>query len=403
MDVHNAFLHGDLEEEIYMKLPPGFKASNSEKVCRLRKSIYGLKQSPQCWFAKLTTALKEYGFEQNLSDYSLFTMDKDGTQIHVLIYVDDLVISGSTPAVMDAFKSYLSSCFHMKDLGPLKYFLGIEVARSSTGMYLCQRKYSLDLITETGLLGAHPVAFPLEANNRLALSESPCLQNPEQYCRLIGRLIYLAVTRPDLAYCVHFLAQFMKEPREDHWTAAIRVVRYLKGNPGQGIFLRADGPFHLTGWCDSDYATCPLTRKSITGYFIQLGGSPISWKTKKQKTVSRSSAKAEYRALAFLTQELIWLKRILVGLGVPHVESMTVCCDSKAAIHIATNPVFHERTKHVEIDCHFVRDEVLSKNIKLVHVDTRSQLADIFTKPLGRQAYEQFCFKLGIHDLHAPT
>lgn len=181
------------------------------------------------------------------------------------------------------------------------------------------------------------------------------------------------------------------------------MVRYIKGNPGQGIFLRAEDSFQLTGWCDSDYASCPLTRRSVTGYFIQLGGSPISWKTKKQRTVSRSSAEAEYRALAYLTQELIWLRRILVALGIPHPDSMIVRCDSKAAIHIATNPVCHERTKHVEIDCHFVRDEVISNTISLSHVDTRSQLADIFTKPLGKQEFEQFCIKLGIQDLHAPT
>ena len=187
----------------------------------------------------------------------------------------------------------------------------------------------------------------------------------------------------------------MQHRREDHWAAALRAVRYLKKSPGQGILLRADTPFQFTGWCDSDYASCSVSRKSVTGYFIQLGGSPISWKTKKQKTVSRSSAEAEYRALAFLTQEFIWLKRILAALGVKDDQSMAVCCDSKAAIHIATNPVFHERTKHVEVDCHFVRDEVLSKNIYLHHVSSVQQLAAIFTKPLGRQEYEQFCFKLG--------
>ncbi|XP_019099636.1 PREDICTED: uncharacterized protein LOC109132470 [Camelina sativa] len=403
MDVYNAFLHGDLEEEIYMKHPPGFKASDPKKVCRLRKSIYGLKQSPRCWFEKLSTALKKFGFEQSLSDYSLFTMDKDGEQLHVLVYVDDLIITGSTMTVMQAFKDYLSTCFHMKDLGPLKYFLGIEVAHSPSGMYLCQRKYALDIISDSGLLGAKPVAFPLESNNKLALSASPYLPHPAKYRRLIGRLIYLAVTRPDLAYCVHFLAQFMQKPREDHWEAALRVVKYLKNNPGQGILLRAAGSFQFTGWCDSDYSGCPLTRRSVTGYFIQLGGSPISWKTNKQKTVSRSSAEAEYRAMAHITQELIWLKRILLSLGVKHDGSMLVRCDSEAAIHIATNPVFHERTKHVEVDCHFVRNEVLTKNIRLLHVGTGSQLADILTKPLGTQDYAQFCVKLGIQDLHAPT
>lgn len=153
MDVHNAFLHGDLDEEVYMKPPPGFKAP-ANKVCRLRKSLYGLKQAPRCWFEKFSKALKAYGFKQSLSDYSLFTYKKGTTMLNVLIYVDDLIISRSTKEVTTSFKQYLSPCFHMKDLGSLKYFLGIEVARNSEGIYLCQRKYTLDIITEAGMLGA---------------------------------------------------------------------------------------------------------------------------------------------------------------------------------------------------------------------------------------------------------
>jgi len=216
MDVHNAFLHGDLHEEVYMKLPPGFEASHPNKVCRLRKALYGLKQAPRCWFQKLTTALKKYGFQQSRKDYSLFTLTRGQVRIHILIYVDDLVITGSSAKATQDFKDYLSSCFHMKDLGPLKYFLGIEVARNSTGIYICQRKYALDIIDETGLMGAKPASFPLEQNHQLALSTSPLLSDPQRYRRLIGRLIYLAVTRPDLAYCVHILALFMQEPREAH-------------------------------------------------------------------------------------------------------------------------------------------------------------------------------------------
>lgn len=235
MDVHNTFLHGDLKEEVYMKLPLGFNSTDSTKVCRLQKSLYGLKQAPRCWFAKLSTALKDYGFKQSQSDYSLFTYDTNGVQLQVLVYVDDLIITGSSAKSMIEFKGYLSSCFHMKDLGPLKYFLGIEVARNSTGIYLCQRKYTLDIITETGLLGAKPATFPLETNHKLPLSTSPLMPNPEFYRRLIGPLIYLAVTRPDLAFCVHTLAQFMQAPRQDHWTAALRVVRYLKNNPDKAF------------------------------------------------------------------------------------------------------------------------------------------------------------------------
>ncbi|XP_019083214.1 PREDICTED: uncharacterized protein LOC109125636 [Camelina sativa] len=294
MDVHNAFLHGDLEEEVYMRLPPGYQLDDKNKVCKLKKSLYGLNQAPRCWFSKLASALLSYGFDQALGDYSLFTYEKGNTRIHILIYVNDLIIGGSCPKATEEFKEYLSSCFKMKDLGALKYFLGIEVARNEWGIYLCQRKYALDIIAETGLLGSKPVEFLLEDHHTLAVSKSPLLSDPKSFRRLLGRLIYLGVTRPDLAYSVHVLAQFMKEPRQDHWDAAIRVVKYLKFDPGQGILLRSNTGFQLTGWCDADWSRCKQSRRSVTGYFVQLGDSPVSWKAKKQKTVSRSSAESEY-------------------------------------------------------------------------------------------------------------
>lgn len=224
-------------------------------------------------------------------------------QINVLVYI---VVSGNDHAAIKVFKEYLSKCFHMRDLGMLKYFLGIEVARSPTGIFLCQRKYALDIISEVGLLGAKPASFPLEHNHNLALADGAFLSRPESYRRLVGRLIYLSVTRPELSYSVHVLAQFVQQPREEHWAAALRVVRYLKRNPGQGIMLRSDCDLQLSAWCDSDWASCPLTRRSLTGWFILLGNSPISWKTKKQHTVSRSSAEAEYRSMAATTCELKW-------------------------------------------------------------------------------------------------
>ncbi|CAB79159.1 LTR retrotransposon like protein [Arabidopsis thaliana] len=403
MDVHNAFLHGDLKEEVYMKLPQGFQCDDPSKVCRLHKSLYGLKQAPRCWFSKLSSALKQYGFTQSLSDYSLFSYNNDGVFVHVLVYVDDLIISGSCPDAVAQFKSYLESCFHMKDLGLLKYFLGIEVSRNAQGFYLSQRKYVLDIISEMGLLGARPSAFPLEQNHKLSLSTSPLLSDSSRYRRLVGRLIYLAVTRPELSYSVHTLAQFMQNPRQDHWNAAIRVVRYLKSNPGQGILLSSTSTLQINGWCDSDYAACPLTRRSLTGYFVQLGDTPISWKTKKQPTISRSSAEAEYRAMAFLTQELMWLKRVLYDLGVSHVQAMRIFSDSKSAIALSVNPVQHERTKHVEVDCHFIRDAILDGIIATSFVPSHKQLADILTKALGEKEVRYFLRKLGILDVHAPT
>jgi len=239
----------------------------------------------------------------------------------ILVYVDDIILASNDSIASRTFKTYLHECFSIKDLGPLKYFLGIEVARGPQGLFLCQRKYALEIVDECGLLGAKPASFPMDANHKLAVSTSPFLQDPTRYRRLVGRLIYLTITRPDLTYAVHTLSQFMQEPREDHMDAARRIVRYLKGSAGQGILLPKDNNLQLVGYCDSDWGTCPITRRSLTGYFVTLGGAPISWKTKKQATVSRSSAEAEYRSMAFATSELLWVKGFLASMGIFHTQS----------------------------------------------------------------------------------
>ncbi|CAH9095242.1 unnamed protein product [Cuscuta europaea] len=202
----------------------------------------------------------------------------------------------------------------------------------------------------------------MEPNHRLAVTQTPLFSYPDRYRRVIGKLIYLTLTRPELSYCVHILAQFMQSPCTEHWEAVLRVLRYVKSNPGQGILLRANSELNLQGYCDSDWAACPLSRRSLTGYIVLLGGSPISWKTKKQPTVSRSSAEAEYRSMATVGCELIWLKSLLNSLGILHSRPMEFFCDNQAALHIASNPIFHERTKHIEIDCYFIRD-LLQKDV----------------------------------------
>ena len=278
-----------------MRLPPGFTHSDPRKVCRLRKSIYGLKQAPRCWFAKLSNALLKFGFLQSYSDYSLFTYTKELKEVRVLIYVDDLVLASNDLELLTKFKEYLGKCFRMKDLGKLKYFLGIEVARSEEGIFLSQRKYALDIIADTGLLGSKPVTIPLEQNHKLAGDKGPLLDDPKRYRRLVGRLVYLSITRPDLCYTIHILSQFMKASTAAQWEATLRVVRFLKGSSGQGILLRSDSILEVSIYVDADWSSCPLSRRSISAYVVLLGGSPISWKTKKKKTVSHSSAEAEYK------------------------------------------------------------------------------------------------------------
>ncbi|KAJ9554960.1 hypothetical protein OSB04_009574 [Centaurea solstitialis] len=377
LDVNNAFLHGTLDEEIYMSLPPGLRrqGESQQLVCRLHKSLYGLKQASRQWFAKFSEAIRSAGFIQSKADYSLFTKKQGKSFTALLIYVDDILITGNDSKSINDVKEYLHNHFRLKDLGALKFFLGIEISTSKRGIGMSQTKYALEIIKDVGLLGAAPAKTPMEQGTKLSDDSEP-LRDLEKYRRLIGRLIYLTVSRPDITYAVHVLSRFMHQPRKDHWNAALRVVRYLKGAP--------------------DWLGCPMTRRSTTGYCVFLGDSLISWRSKRQKTVSLSSAEAENRAMAGACCELTWLRYLLQDLGVAHEGAALLHCDNKAALHIAANPVFHERTRHIEMDCHYIRDQIQEGAVETKFVTSVNQLADVMTKPLGKDLFTSMIRKLGV-------
>lgn len=233
-DVKNAFLLGDLEEEVYMDLPPGYGIQNSfGQVCRLQKALYDLKQSPRAWFGRFTQAMKKYGYHQANSNHTLFIKCNGNKVILLIIYVDDMVVTGNDTEEIGRRQEYLSSEFEMNDLGGLKYFLGIEVARSQEGICLSQRKYTLDLLAETGMLACKPTETPIVQNHHLAIYPDQVPTNKETYRRLVGKLIYLSFTRPDIAYDVSAVSQFMHVPSEDHMAAVMRILSYLKGAPAK--------------------------------------------------------------------------------------------------------------------------------------------------------------------------
>ncbi|CAM8966871.1 unnamed protein product [Rhodiola kirilowii] len=404
LDVDNAFLHGTLEEEVYMKLPPGFykKEKAAGKVCKLIKSLYGLKQASRQWFAKFSSSLVDFGFQSSLNDYSLFTLTRGSVFLILLVYVDDVIITGNSEETISEVKQFIHEKFRIKDLGQLKFFLGLEVARSTDGIFLHQQKYALELLEEHNLTDCKPAKTPMRLKHNLSMSAATAMADPLHYRRLVGKLIYLTITRPDLAYPVHILSQFMQRPTEDHHTAALRLLRFVKAAPAQGIYFAANSDLTLSAYCDADWAACPLIRRSITGHCVLLGSCVISWKTKKQPVVSRSSAESEYRSMAAVCCELTWLARLISDMGVVVAAPVHLHCDNKAAIHIAHNPVFHERTKHVELDCHLVRSHVISKFILPLHINTNDQPADIFTKPLTREQLRYLCSKLGVSNfLHS--
>ncbi|RVX21560.1 Retrovirus-related Pol polyprotein from transposon TNT 1-94 [Vitis vinifera] len=402
LDVKNAFLNGDLEEEVYMDIPAGLETtSNFNKVCRLRKSLYGLKQSPRAWFERFTKVVKRYEFVQCQSDHTLFVKHfPEGKLAIIIVYVDDIILTSDHEEKIDLLKKLLTKEFEIKDLGNLKYFLGMEIARSKKGIAVSQRKYVLDLLNETGMLGCKPAETPMDTTVKLEESDGSAPIDKGRYQRLVGKLIYLSHTRPDISFSVSVVSQFMNNPTEKHMIAVIRILRYLKMTPGKGLFFQRTTKKEIEIFSDADWAGSVTDRRSTSGYCSFVWGNLVTWRSKKQSVVARSIAEAEFRAMAQGICEGIWLNRLLEELRVPLKYPMVLYCDNQAAISIAKNPVHHDRTKHVEIDRHFIKEKIEEGVFKVSYTPTNCQTADILTKALARVNFEDLTEKLGMINIY---
>lgn len=263
---------------------------------------------------------------------------------------------------------------------------------------MTQKKFTKELLQECNMDLSQIAKTPLHVHLKLAADTGEFFSDPVLYRSLVGKLNFLTHTRPDLSYVVQTLSQYMHQPRLQHYTALHHVMRYPAGTIGQGILLSATPQLTLKAYSDSDWASCPDTRRSVIGYVMLLGSSPVSWKSKKQATVSKSSAEAEYRAMAAAASEITWLVRLLQELGVNDLQPIKLLCDNQSAIHIGKNPVLHERTKHIELDCHFTREKVMEGLIELSYLPTAEQLADLFTKALPSPRHLKLSSKLGMLD-----
>lgn len=327
----------------------------------------------------------------------------DGKKTLLIVYVDDMIITGDDTKEIEKLKAFLATEFETKDLGSLRYFLGMEVARSNEGIVLNQRKYILDMLSETGMLGCKPADTPMDAGLKFEKNSTSTPVNKESYQRLVGKLIYLSLTRPDIAYPVSIISQHMSNPREEHMEAANRVLRYLKFTPGFGLIFKKNQDRSVKIYTDSSWAGELTDRKSVSGYCSFVWGNLVTWRSKKQTVVSRSSAESEYRAMALGICEGMWLKKLLTELELDEKQEFEVISDSQSAMSIARNPVQHDRTKHIEIDRHFIYEKVNSGVVKLHYVPTKSQLADIFTKALPRVTFDEFSSKLGVYNIYTPV
>ncbi|CAL9029103.1 unnamed protein product [Prunus brigantina] len=281
----------------------------------------------------------------------------------------------------------------MKNLGDLNYFLGLQIQYPAEGIFVHQSKYILDVLTKANLLDCKPCLTPCHPNHKLLKDGSLPYSDPAHYRSIVGALQYLTFTRPDIAYAVHQVCQFMHTPLDTHYLAVKRILRYLKGTMSHGLLYKK-GSLDMTAFTDADWAGDPNDRRSTTGFVIFLGTNPISWSSKKQQSVSRSSTEVEYRAMALIAAKIVWLQQLLTDLHCPLVKKPVLGCDNISAMALSSNHVLHSRAKHIEIDCHFVRQRVTRRDFLLQHVSSAQQVADVLTKGLCSPQFDYHCSHL---------
>ena len=321
----------------------------------------------------------------------------------MLLYVDDIVLTASSEQLLHRVIAALKKEFAMKDLGSLHHILGVAVQRHEDHLSLSQRQYILDILARHAMSDCKPCTTPVDTFAKVPADAGPSVADPTAYRSLAGALQNLSFTRPDIAYAVQQICLHMHDPREVHLVAAKRILRYLQGILNIGLIIPRTAPTQLVVYTDADWAGCPDTRRSTSGYAVFLGGSLISWSSKRQPTVSRSSAEAEYRAVANGVAEASWLQQLLQELHHPLKSATLVYCDNVSAVYLSSNPIQHQRTKHVEIDLHFVRERVTLGAVRVLHVPTTSQFDDVFTKGLPSTVFMEFRSNLNVRSTDVPT
>ncbi|KAH9726123.1 Disease resistance-like protein DSC1 [Citrus sinensis] len=388
LDVNNAFLNGILTEEVFMHQPEGFlHPQYPSHVCKLTKALYGLKQAPRAWYDRLKSSLQHWGFHTSRSDTSLFFQHKAGDIVMELIYVDDILITGFDNKLVEEVIGRLGFEFALKDLGDFNYFLGLEVTPSAARIHLSQTKYIGDLLKKAQMIGSKGCQTPMSLSDKLVKDRRATFENPSLYRSLIGSLQYITLTRPEIAFTVNKLSQFLAAPTVIHWQACRRLLRYLQSTTDFGLQFFSTGKITLTIFSDADWGSDLDDRKSVSGYCIYLGDNLVSWSSKKQQIVSRSSAESKYRALALAVSEVLWISYVLKELKMSPLQVPALHCDNKSVETLASNPKYHSRTKHIELDLHFVRDHIARNEVHISHVSSCDQVADVLTKPL---AFDQF-------------
>ncbi|GJR88488.1 retrovirus-related pol polyprotein from transposon TNT 1-94 [Tanacetum coccineum] len=403
MDVKTAFLNGNLREEVYVSQPDGFVDPDKPNyVYKLKKALYGLKQAPRAWYDMLSSFLISNDFSKGSVDPTLFIRREGKELLLVQIYVDDIIFAASTPELCDLFAKIMCSKFKMSMMGKISFFLGLQISQSPRGIFINQSKYALESLKKYGFESCDPVDTPMVEKSKLDEDKEGKAVDPSHYRGMIGTLLYLTASRPDLQFAICMCARYQARPTEKHLNAVKRIFRYLKGTVHRGLWYPKDSSIALTAFADADHAGCQDTRRSTSGSIQLLGDRLVSWSSKRQKSAAISSTEAEYIALSGCCAQVLWMRSQLTDYGFGF-NKIPMYCDNKSAIALCCNNVQHSRSKHIDIRFHFIKEHVENGVIELYFVNTEYQLADIFTKALGRERIEFLINKLGMRSFTPET
>ena len=396
MDVKSAFLNGYIKEEVYVEQPPGFEDHiKSNHVFKLRKALYGLKQAPRAWYERLSEYLISSGYQRGKIDTTLFIKHYNQDILVVQIYVDDIIFGSTNERYCQEFAKLMQAEFEMSMMGELNFFLGLQIKQSKDGIFIHQEKYTKQILKKFGFEKTKEVATPMSSSIRLDADSEGKKINEKLYRSLIGSLLYLTASRPDILFAVCICARFQSSPTETHLKAVKRIFKYIACTVKLGIWYPKNENFDLIGYSDADYAGCKIDRKSTSGTCQLLGNKLISWSSKKQNSVALSTAEAEYVSIGNYCAQILWIKQQLLDFGLNY-KNISIKCDNTSAINLTKNPVHHSRSKHIEIRHHFIRDHVQNGNINIEFVSTENQYADIFTKPLDKMRFEFLRNEIGM-------
>ncbi|GKE59887.1 ribonuclease H-like domain-containing protein [Tanacetum coccineum] len=401
LDVKNVFLHGDLSKTVYMHQPPNFwDSTRPDYVCLLQRSLYGLKKAPRAWFQRFASYITRVGFHHSRCDSSLFIFHQGKDTAYLLLYVDDIVLTASSSDLLQQIISSLHQEFAMTDLGSLNYFLGISVTQDSSRMFLSQKKYAVKILKRVGMVHCNPSRTPIDTESKLGTTGDE-VSDPTLCRSLAGSLQYLTFTRPNISYVVQQVYLYMHD--EPLFSALKQILCYVRGTLDYGLKLFSSSTTNLVAYSDADWAGYPTTRRLTLGYCVFLGNNLLSWFSKRQPALSHSSVEVEYRGVANAVAETCWLRNLLHELHTPLSSATLVYCDNVTTVYLSSNPVEHQRTKHIEIDIHFVRDLVATGQVRVLHIPSLYQFADIFTKGLPTALFKEFCSSLSVRCPPAQT